>query len=86
MLLTFLSGLAGTLLPSAEWLGLPASTVLRYMIGVVEKTSRFPDSQTEVIINIFMLTMSYLVLAVITLYLWLATRHDFRTKNSANII
>lgn len=79
MLLTLVSGLAGTLTPAlAEILGWPAYILLSYMTRTTSWLSTMPLAQGEITINSGTLAVCYVAVSVATLILWRTSGHGFR--------
>ena len=84
MLLTFISGVAGALLPSlAPIVGWPAHIVLSYMTSATSKLATLPWVHGEIKFSMIALCLSYLVIGTIMLYLWRQTGHTFRHSSEA---
>ena len=82
MLLTFIGGMAGLIIPGlAHIVGLPASWLLDYMIHVAEYMSRLPWAQTQLTINGWVVGVSYTVLTIVCFYIWRKTRFNLRDSN-----
>lgn len=80
MLLTFVSGLAGVLVPSiAAIVGWPATIVMQYMTTVIDRIATLPGAQGEVSYGNLALAISYGLLIAGCAYLIRITRHNFRT-------
>jgi competence protein ComEC len=82
MLLTFIGGLAGVLLPGlASIAGLPAELLLRGMTLMIERLGSVPWAQGELEINGITLAVLYLCLFLVLWFLWHKTRHNFRKND-----
>jgi competence protein ComEC len=82
MALTFIAGLAGLLLPGLAILfGAPASALLSYMTNVINQLAGLPLAQGKINFNVLMLVFSYILLTMLSVFLWYKTRHDFRQDN-----
>jgi competence protein ComEC len=82
MLLTFIVGLGVLIVPAlATIIGAPAEWLLRYMIIVAEQLAALPWAQTELVINGWVVTVFYVILAVFCVYVWRQTRYDLRRSN-----
>lgn len=82
MLLTFIAGVAGVMMPAlAPIMGLPATALLRYMTTVVDKMAAIPGASNELTFSISHLVISYLVLVGVCVLLWRKTRYSFRSEN-----
>ena len=79
MLLTFISGVAGLIIPTfAQWFGYPVTFILKYMATVVHWIANLPGSRSEVVIGMTAVILGYVAIAIFTFYLWRATHHNFR--------
>jgi competence protein ComEC len=79
MLCTFITGISGLIIPGiAEIIGLPATWILKYSTTVIEKLATMPNSQNELSFNPALMSVSYLVIAIVIIYLKRRTKHDFR--------
>ncbi|MNH58544.1 Competence protein [compost metagenome] len=82
MLLTFIAGITGLILPSVAGLvGAPAQWLLQYMIGVAEYLSKLPWAQTQIEINGWFVAVSYIVIILGCVYVWRKTKYDLRDSN-----
>lgn len=80
MLLVFITGLAGLLIPGiVTIIGWPAQVILNYMTGVVGWISSLPGAQGAVSFKIWQLVGSYVVLFGTAYWLVRKTNHAFRT-------
>jgi competence protein ComEC len=78
MLLTFVGGIAGVLVPAlANIVGWPASMVMHYMTTVISKTASLPGSQGEINYGLIALVASYAAMLALILYMRRITRHKF---------
>jgi competence protein ComEC len=78
MLLTFVGGIAGVLIPAlAGIVGWPASMVMHYMTTVISKTASLPGSQGEINYGLIALVASYAAMLALILYMRRITRHKF---------
>lgn len=79
MLLTFIAGVGGLLLPSLAWLfGQPAEWLLSYMVFVAQYVASLPWAQTELQINGWYAAGAYVVIVCATIYLWYKTKYNLR--------
>ncbi len=79
MLLTFVAGIVGLVLPSLALLaGEPVSLLLGYMILVVERVAAIPGVKTELTFSLGAVVLCYGLIAVLTTWLWKVTGHNFR--------
>jgi competence protein ComEC len=82
MLLTFVAGLAGWLVPgAAAVLGWPAQKLLEYIIWVAENVADLPGAAHTVEFGIWWFIGAMAALLVVMIYLWRRTGHDFRNDN-----
>ncbi len=82
MLLTFIAGICGLLLPSAaSMVGWPAEVVMRYMTSVVDILAQQPSATSEVKFSITSVLIFYVVLVGAMVYLWRRTHYEFRDYN-----
>ncbi len=81
MVHTFIAGFIALVFPTANWVGLPAELLLKYMTTVVDWLARLPGAQGEIIFTTSTFIMSYIVIIFIGLFLWRKTKHDFRQDN-----
>jgi competence protein ComEC len=83
MLLTFVSGVVGLLLPNvAAWFGIPVNLILEYMKAVINWLANLPGARNEITFGMPVVIISYLGIAAIAVYIWRATRHNFRTDTA----
>lgn len=82
MLLTFVAGTAGLLLPGlAHIFGMPATVILKYMTAVVARIADWPGAYGEIVFGLPALAICYTALIGFGVLLWRKTRHDFRTDS-----
>jgi len=82
MVLTFAAGLGGLLMPGiAAVIGLPAQWLLGYMVWVVGTVADLPGAQEEISFGGGWLVAGYLILSLLSLYLWRKTGLDFRADS-----
>lgn len=82
MLLTFISGLLGLVVPMlAATLAFPATVILTYMTTTAQFFADLPWAQTEVKLEWWMGLIAYAVIAGITIYMWRKTKYDLREVN-----
>ncbi len=82
MLLTFIAGIGAIVLPGlAMIIGLPADSLLSYMIAVIHYFSGLSWAQTIVTIQPWMAWAAYGVIIASCLYLWRATNYDLKQAN-----
>ncbi len=82
MLLTFMAGIAGLIVPTiAVWIGLPATWLLGYMITTAQYLANLPWSQTKLTVPWWAGFAYYIVLAGICAYIWRVTKFSLRTAS-----
>ena len=83
MLFTFIAGIAGLAVPSLAWLvGIPATLLLRYSTGVIDKMANMPDAQKELVFNTSLMIAGYIAIAILMIFLKRRTGHDFRGEDA----
>lgn len=83
MLLTFIAGLVGTVVPALAWLaGFPASIVLNYMTKVIFFLGDLTWAKTELQLSTVGVTAYYLVFFSIIVYMWRKSGYNFMTGKS----
>lgn len=84
MLLTFVSGLVGLIAPSiASTFGMPVSIILQYMRMVINWITHLPGAKTTINFTTPLMTISYVGILLVIVYLWRSTGYDFRSKEKA---
>ncbi len=87
MALTFISGVVGLVLPViAPNVGFLVSVLLRYVVYVVQYIAGLPSAKTEVTLGPVFVGTSYVILCIVTYYLWRKTHHNFRSNSDNNRI
>jgi competence protein ComEC len=81
MAFTFFAGTGSLLIGPLVWLAFPAQAVLAYMVFVVEKLSMLPIAIAEIDFHVGHLIGSYILLSMMTVYLYRRTNHDFADDN-----
>lgn len=82
MLLTFIAGLGGLILPAiAGVIGAPANWLLSYMIGVVDTFAELPWASSELTISGPVVLGAYLLIIGFCVYCWRKTKYNLRTSN-----
>lgn len=82
MLLTFIAGIGGLIFPSIGFLfGFLAQWLLTYMTTVTEYLAKLPWAQGEIQITQWHVTLAYVVIVGICIYLWRITKYDLRNTN-----
>lgn len=85
MLLTFISGLLGLLItPIAPWFGHLVSWLLDYMKMIVNWIIQLPSSQTEITFSVGAVIIGYVLIGLLTVFLWVKTKHNFRDNSKVN--
>jgi competence protein ComEC len=79
MLLTFIAGVGS--LCGIPFVGLPAQWLLSYMVWVTEYSAGLPWAQTIVQAVWWVIVIVYVILVLLILYMWRATRFDFRGRS-----
>jgi competence protein ComEC len=80
--LTFLAGIGGVMLPiGTTIIGWPAETVMGYMTVVVDYLARQPLAGSEISFSVTALTVGYLGLITLLVFLWRRSNHSFRDYN-----
>lgn len=82
MLLTFVAGIAGIVVPSvATTVGFPANVLLQYMVQVTEYLAHIPWAQTQLSVTGVAVGVYYVVLAGLCVYMWRKTELNLREAN-----
>lgn len=82
MLLTFVAGIGGYVLPAfTHAIGWPAQELLDYMVWVVRQTAAVPWAQTELTFTWWAAIGCYLLIFAVAVYLKFATHYDLRQTN-----
>jgi competence protein ComEC len=82
MLLTFIAGVGAFVVPGlAVIVGLPATWLLTYMIGVADYFSGVSWAVTPVQFSQGAVVLCYGIIIAICFYLWRATKYDLRESN-----
>jgi len=82
MLLTFISGVGALIIPGlAAIIGLPATWLLQYMVGVANYLSKLPFAVTKVQLPGLGILACYLIILAVVIYLWRKTKFNFRDSN-----
>lgn len=83
MLLTFIVGVVGLVLPSlAPWVGLPTTWLLDYMTNLSGWLARVPWAQLPVTISALGMIVSYVLILITGGILFRKTNHDFLEARS----
>ncbi|HEU0266872.1 MAG TPA: ComEC/Rec2 family competence protein, partial [Candidatus Saccharimonadaceae bacterium] len=82
MLLTFITGIAGYILPDlVHIIAFPAQILLDYMVWVAEYFANLPWSQIETAWNGWIVALYYVVLLGVAFWIWRATKLSLRDSN-----
>jgi competence protein ComEC len=82
MLLTFIAGIGALIFPAwAVIIGMPATWLLGYMIGVARYVSELPWATTTIQFSPIMVAVCYAVIAAVCVWLWRVTKYDLRSAN-----
>lgn len=82
MLLTFIAGVGGLAFPAfAMVISAPAQWLLGYMVYVTETLSQIPWALNKITLEPAFAAICYVVIALICLYLWRATKFNLRDTN-----
>jgi len=82
MLLTFVAGVGSLLLPSIGWLvALPATYLLKYMVGVTEYLAALPWAMSKVSLEWWGVAICYAAITGLCIYLWRVTKFNLREAN-----
>lgn len=82
MLLTFVAGIGGLVLPSAATvIGLPATWLLRYMVNVAEYLANLPWAVSKIDMKLWIVGIYYLVVIIVCIYMWRVTKFNLRDSN-----
>ena len=82
MLLTFIAGIGGLVVPSvADIIGLPAKWLLQYMISVADYLSKLPWAVSELAVSGIAASIFYGIIIGVCVYLWRTTKYDLRDAN-----
>lgn len=82
MLLTFVAGVGGLVLPTiAVIIGAPATWLLHYMVSVTEYLASLPWAMSEVDIKWWAIAIYYVILVGACLYMWRKTKYNLRDTN-----
>jgi len=82
MLLTFIAGLAGLILPGlAAVVGLPAYWLLHYMIKVTELFASLPWAISKISLSWVFAAIFYGLIIAACVYMWRVTKYNLRDSN-----
>ena len=82
MLLTFLAGIGGLVMPAfAGIIGSPASWLLGYMTTTAQYLAGLPWAQSEIQIELWQVIVIYVVIVAACVYMWRATKIKLRDTN-----
>lgn len=87
MLLTFVSGIIGLILPGlAHLFGIPVSLILQYMKIVIGWIAHLPGAKTEISFGMGAVIASYAMICLFTYVLWWITHYDYRDTKSEKLL
>lgn len=79
MLLTFIAGIGALVLPAVAWVvGLPATWLLGYMVGVAQWLSHLSWAVSNVQLSSFGVVLCYVIIIASCIYLQRVTKHNLR--------
>ena len=82
MLLTFIAGIGGLLLPTiATIIGAPATWLLNYMVSVTEYLASLPWATTSIQLAWWGIVICYVIIFGICFYMWRVTKFNLRDAN-----
>ena len=82
MLLTFITGVVGYLIPPLVVIvGLPAQWLLNYMVYIAEKTASLSWAQSEVQLSFAGASLIFVGIVAVCIYMWRATGLKLRDSN-----
>lgn len=81
MLLTFIAGVGGALLPAADIIAQPAYLVLHYMTTVIHYVAQLPGAMAELTIGIREVAIGYIAIIIGCWYMWHTTKFNLREAN-----
>ena len=82
MLLTFIAGFGGLVLPTIAWvIGLPTTWLLRYMINVIQYLSSLPWVTSTVNLTWWGVAVCYTVIVSVCLYMSHVTKYNLYDAN-----
>jgi competence protein ComEC len=82
MLLTFIAGIGVLLFTGiSQVIGMPATWLLEYMINVAKYLANLPWATTKLELSWIWVTILYLIIVGVCLYLWRATHYNLRDAN-----
>jgi competence protein ComEC len=82
MLLTFIAGIGGLLLPfAAQQIGWPAETLMGYMTAVVDRLAQQPLADSAIEFSVTAVIVGYLLVFSTIIFLWRRTGYKFRDYN-----
>ena len=89
MILSFVAGLGGMLVPSlAGWIAWPAKWLLTYLLDVANLVARIPNMQFSVAISSITMVLMYSVIALFALIMWQKSKEAGKITdvNETNVI
>jgi competence protein ComEC len=82
MLLTFISGVAGLIVPVvAAYVALPASWLLSYIMRIIALLASGKWAAVAMTLTPMLMVVGYVGLGLLCIVLWRKTRHDFLSKS-----
>ena len=79
MIFTFFAGIGAAILPALAGLfGFPALALLSYMTELVGRLANHPLAQGNMTFQLKHLTAAYLLIIILSVWLWRRTRHNFK--------
>ena len=82
MLLTFIAGIGGLILPGvAAVIGTPATWLLHYMISVIEYLASLPWAISKINISWWGVVVYYIAIILVCIYMWRVTKFNLREVN-----
>ena len=82
MLLTFIAGVGGLVAPAiAIIIGLPATLLLKYSVGVINLFAGLPWATTKISLAWWGVSICYLIIAGVCVWMWHVTKYNLREVN-----
>jgi hypothetical protein len=82
MLLTFIAGIGGLILPGmATIVGLPATWTLNYMVNVINYLANLSWASIKIGAQWWAIAIYYLLLVSACIYMWRVTKYNLRETN-----
>ncbi|MBA2279089.1 ComEC/Rec2 family competence protein [Candidatus Saccharibacteria bacterium] len=87
MLLSFVAGVAGMLVPALSgWLAWPAKWLLTYLLDIANLVARIPHMQYSVKINFVIMALFYLIAATLTYIWWRKTFSNDKITDEKQVV